>query len=89
MLFLASHLKKLRKYHYAIKDNDKLILDRRLYERSDIWNRITNYVSTTFSDYSIGFWSYTNDAIAYNTNMYMSKYDFENFVEKVISRAAF
>ena len=85
-MFAIIYLKKLKKYHYAFKDKTKLILDRRLFDRNEVWNRIKPYIKNKIDEYNIGFWSYTNDMVSY-TDMFMSKHDFDTYVEKIIELA--
>ena len=74
--------KRLQKHGYTIK-KDKLIVDYRFKERSDVWDKFQGFISTYKRDYEIGFWSYTNDAIMY-TNLYCSKEDFDEHLKNIL-----
>lgn len=75
------HLIKLRKNHYAIRDN-QLIIDSRML-REDLYKNIEPYLNHIESGYNICWWSYTNDMINY-TDLYCSKDDFEYIVKDYI-----
>ncbi len=74
--------KKLEKHGYTIK-KDKLIIDYRIKERPEIWDKFQGVVSTYRRDYELGFWCYTNDTILY-TNLYCSKEDFDNYLKEIL-----
>lgn len=80
-LFNIIYLNKLKKHHYAIRNN-QLIIDYRMH-REDLYKKIEPYLTHNEDDYNVCWWTYTNDVINYS-DLYCSKNDFENIIKKYI-----
>ena len=78
---------KMKKNKYGMKKG-YLVLDGRFRDRIDLKKKLEGLISVNHEDLPIAWWSYTNGMIVYS-NLYCSRYNFENYIKPIIESTEF